>query len=469
MFSFKRKLLSTAGAFALTGVAVFSPLSDQLALDVYAEGKTVEETEPNEKFDQAQSIELGDIINGRIENGSDKDVYSFVVSTPGRVKIDVTSYSEYRLILRDEDGKVLLEKAYGYGLNQTVGYRIDKHTVDLDEGKYYLSVSAYWNIDKGNYKIQTSFETADVTEKEPNSIIEKANPIEIGDMVHGIITMTESSNRYDWYKFEVKEPVKLQLETTSYIENHYIRILNEKEEEVFYEGNIKIDSQHTYRDDTYECELNAGVYYLLFAGYDNKNQRNSYTGNYTFCLTEMADTYTGIRPVGSEFQYFENGSQNFEKYGFVDYEGGKFLVANGKVATEINGIAIDPDNPLKSYYCANGQVQDQYTGLAQYDGAWFMVTKGVMDATVKGFISYDTGLFYVGAGQVQGVNGLAQDPNHSSVWYFCADGQAQLDYTGLALYDGKWFYVVKGRFQDKYSGNVQYNGSTFQVKNGMVQ
>ncbi|MBR6850724.1 MAG: hypothetical protein IKM88_10850, partial [Lachnospiraceae bacterium] len=95
--------------------------------------------------------------------------------------------------------------------------------------------------------------------------------------------------------------------------------------------------------------------------------------------------------------------------------------------------------------------------------------KGRLDTTMAAYVSYDGGLFFVGAGRIMTeVSGLAKDPKGSD-WYYLANGQAQIQYTGLAQYDGKWFYVKAGMFAQNYTGIVDYNGASFRVENGMVR
>ena len=85
------------------------------------------------------------------------------------------------------------------------------------------------------------------------------------------------------------------------------------------------------------------------------------------------------------------------------------------------------------------------------------------------YVEYDGGLFYVAAGRImKEVNGLAKDPDGPD-WYYLAEGQAQIQYTGLAFYDGEWFYVVDGKLAADYTGNVEYDGAVFYVENGMVK
>lgn len=180
-------------------------------------------------------------------------------------------------------------------------------------------------------------------------------------------------------------------------------------------------------------------------------------------------SYTGLVAYNGKFIYVTKGQPDSTYSGFVTYKEGLFLVDKGSVANSQNGLVQDPHHLDDWYFLANGQVQTQYTGLAQYDGEWFYVEKGRLNTTLAAYVKYDGGLFFVGAGRIMTeVNGLAMDPNGSD-WYYLANGQAQIQYTGLAQYDGGWFYVIKGRLAENYSGSVTYDGATFRVVNGMVR
>lgn len=165
-------------------------------------------------------------------------------------------------------------------------------------------------------------------------------------------------------------------------------------------------------------------------------------------------------------RYYENGEWVKTKNGYADYNGGKFFVVNGVLATSANGLVQDPAKVQDWYYLANGMAQTQYTGLAQYDGAWFYISAGKLDTTMSACVNYDGGLFYVAAGRiVKEKNGLGQDPR-GTTWYYFAEGMVQKQYTGLALYDGHWFYVENGIFINTYTGYAVYNGACFYVQNG---
>ena len=155
--------------------------------------------------------------------------------------------------------------------------------------------------------------------------------------------------------------------------------------------------------------------------------------------------------------------------GFDYYDGGLFFASSGSVVSDANGLVQDPNSPSVWYFCANGQAQLFYTGLAEYGGQWFYLENGICDTTRTDVVSYDGGLFIVSAGRLlQEYSGLIQNPT-DGLWYFVSQGQVQAQYSGLQLYDGSWFYVIAGRLAVDYSGPVDYDGATFNVVAGMVQ
>lgn len=220
------------------------------------------------------------------------------------------------------------------------------------------------------------------------------------------------------------------------------------------------------RDGTMEA-VKAGTGTVAFWVCDANGQASA-KAECTVTVTSK-DAYTGLKKEDGQWVYYNEGVVDKKKYGFVEYGGGKFLVANGTVATKKSGLAQDPKNTADWYFLSQGQVQTQYTGLAQYDGAWFYVSQGKLDTTMAGYVAYDTGLFFVGAGRIMTeVSGLSQDPV-TGKWYYLAEGQAQTQYTGLVKYDGEWFYIKNGVLAEDYTGTVKYNGSKFKVVNGMVK
>ena len=177
--------------------------------------------------------------------------------------------------------------------------------------------------------------------------------------------------------------------------------------------------------------------------------------------------YTGLHlDVDGVYRYYVDGEFDEDYAGIVEFDNKEFFVANGVLCKDAMGVNQNVDG--KWYFLSYGQVQTQHTGLAEYDGEWFYINNGVLNEDVTGLIDYDGGTFLFIEGRLaKEVNGLWQ--NFDGKWYFLANGQVQKQHTGLALYDGEWFYVVDGMLAEDFTGNVEYDGETFKVVNGMLR
>ncbi len=117
----------------------------------------VSDSGDNDSAGTAQSFTLGDTISGQIAPEKDVDYYKFTLTESGRVTLDITSYIKYyTLEIYDTDGKELWYSDYNR-YNDTVGFREDVHTIDLEAGVYYLKVTGYSrgtaDASTGNYTI----------------------------------------------------------------------------------------------------------------------------------------------------------------------------------------------------------------------------------------------------------------------------------------------------------------------------
>ena len=187
-----------------------------------------------------------------------------------------------------------------------------------------------------------------------------------------------------------------------------------------------------------------------------------------YCMNGIVSTdLTQLVEYDDAWFYVVDGKLDTTYTGIVPYNTGLFVVGAGRNMTELQGLIQDP-NGSDWYFCANGQVQNQYTGLAMYDENWFYIENGKLADFFTGVVEYDGARFMVADGRLATeAYGLIQDPV-SGIWYFCSGGQIQSDYRGLALYDGQWFYVWDGVFQSDAEGWVEHDGAAFYVVNGMV-
>ena len=174
------------------------------------------------------------------------------------------------------------------------------------------------------------------------------------------------------------------------------------------------------------------------------------------------------------FCFFKDGQIDEDFEGLTEYDGAKFYVKDGEVVTDMNGLYLvsstDDESTTddKFYFFSNGQLQSEYKGLALYDNEWFYLENGYLDTNTNGIVEHDGGKFIVAVGRIaKEANGLWQDPKDGK-WYFASNGQIQTQHTGVAGYDGKLFYVIKGELATDYKGTIKYNGAVYEVINGQL-
>lgn len=179
-----------------------------------------------------------------------------------------------------------------------------------------------------------------------------------------------------------------------------------------------------------------------------------------------------VKDDDGEWRLYKEGEVEEDFTGIYEYDGGEFYLDKGVLQDEANGL-----NLVKGtwYFLSQGQIQRK-DGFAEYDDNWFMIDNGELDKDANGLYTYKTdegeGVFLFAAGRLRtDVNGLWQDHygtyGPADTWYFLADGQV-VDFTGVAEYNGSFFVVEKGVFNDKYNGTIKYDGATFNVVNGQL-
>jgi glucan-binding YG repeat protein len=92
----------------------------------------------------------------------------------------------------------------------------------------------------------------------------------------------------------------------------------------------------------------------------------------------------------------KNGELDLDATGLYTYDGGRFLFTAGRLRKDVSGL-VEVNGTW--YFLANGQVAD-YTGVAEYDGEFFVIDNGLLDADYNGTIEYDGATFDVVNGQL---------------------------------------------------------------------
>ena len=72
-----------------------------------------------------------------------------------------------------------------------------------------------------------------------------------------------------------------------------------------------------------------------------------------FLFYSQKTVYRAISRQASGSVYGRFKSAKTDKVGYVDYEGSKVLVVNGKLADKVNGLSQDPEHTDDWYFCSN--------------------------------------------------------------------------------------------------------------------
>ena len=165
-----------------------------------------------------------------------------------------------------------------------------------------------------------------------------------------------------------------------------------------------------YKDDKVDetftgiYEYNGGEFYLAKGVLQNKaNGLNLVNGTWYFLSQGQVQRKDGFAEYDKNWFMIDNGELDKDANGLYPYDGGVFLFAAGRLRTDVSGLWQDhygTYGPADTwYFLANGQVVD-YTGVAEYNGAFFVVEDGVFNNSYNGTIEYDGATFNVVNGQL---------------------------------------------------------------------
>ena len=168
-------------------------------------------------------------------------------------------------------------------------------------------------------------------------------------------------------------------------------------------GAVKEDFTGIYSYNGGEFYLDKGVLQ------DGANGLNLVNGTWYFLSQGQVQRKDGFAEYDDNWFMIDNGELDSDANGLYTYktdEGeGVFLFAAGRLRRDVNGLWQDHYGTYgakdKWYFLANGQVVD-YTGVAEYNGAFFVVEKGVFNDSYNGTIEYDGATFKVVNGQLYG-------------------------------------------------------------------
>lgn len=163
---------------------------------------------------------------------------------------------------------------------------------------------------------------------------------------------------------------------------------------------------HYYKDDEIDTtktgivEFQGGEFWVVKG--DLAEDANGLTicpdGKAYFLAQGQIQRKDGFAEYMGEWFIIKNGMLDETANGLYDYDGSQFVFAAGKLLKNVNGLWQNPKDD-KWYFLANGQVQN-YSGVAEYDGEFFVLKNGVLDSDYNGTIVYDGKTFNVVNGQL---------------------------------------------------------------------
>jgi len=224
-----------------------------------ARAQVKSETEPNDNWEVANEIRIGESIEGYFQKDNDYDWYKFVVNKPGKnyIKIDLSGVpgidSELRLC--DEKVNTLwdVRDSDKDGPEQIVHFPVSP-------GIYYLRIYGGGKAAKEKYILSTRITDPwqEGQESEPNDRRESANELKLGQVVGGFF---EKRNDDDWYKLIVDQPGKslVRIDITAVLGVDSRLVLRDESGRNIWETN---ETRENVPESIFNLVLAQGVYYV---------------------------------------------------------------------------------------------------------------------------------------------------------------------------------------------------------------
>ena len=162
----------------------------------------------------------------------------------------------------------------------------------------------------------------------------------------------------------------------------------------------------------------------------------------------LDEDYSGVaQQSDGTWVYSENGNVNNQYTGMASNESGWWYFQNGAIDWNYTGMA---ENGSGWWYYRNGKLDWNYTGegTCQY-GTWYY-RNGRIPYDLTGVVWTGTNWRYVRGGQIiTDYTGMAS--NESGWWYF-RNGAIDWNYTGMAENGSGWWFYRNGRIDWNYTG-----------------
>ncbi|MDW0118789.1 S-layer homology domain-containing protein [Sporosarcina thermotolerans] len=205
-------------------------------------------------------------VSGSISEQAPMDAYTVIVPKAGTLTITVKAYFSAALMeLRDSNNELVGHYEGVYNGRPENPTTLNKE-INVEPGVYTLFIKDANKTSFGNYDVSVSFEPANNIEIEPNQTFTEAMPINVnGERIRGFISWNDTA---DFYKVELDEPGRLEIDIDSKMMNGIVYLYDSKGEMIswdslgFYQELPLLWNSHTdLETDTYYISIKGNDYY----------------------------------------------------------------------------------------------------------------------------------------------------------------------------------------------------------------
>ena len=218
---------------------------------------------------------------------------------------------------------------------------------------------------------------------------------------------------------------------------------------------------------TCDYKGNYDMWQCTSTGRVNGISGNSGNVDINFWIMQEADEKDGVvvqDKATGQWCVKKNGQIDTNYTGVAQNENGWWYIKNGYLDWNYTGVA---QNENGWWYIKNGCLDWNYTGVAQNENGWWYIKNGYLDWSYTGVAQNENGWWYIRDGYLDwNYTGVAQNENG---WWYIRDGYLDWNYTGVGENENGWWYISGGYLDWNYSGNVQYKGNTYYVDKGYVR